>query len=87
MTDTRGIGRPITFKGEESKYAEWKAKLLAYLRVIIPQSDRWIQWCCKMTTSITEDEVDLEYEADERHIDKISQGTRTTGGRHCGHPP
>ena len=33
MTDTRGIGRPITFKGEENKYAEWKAKLLAHLRV------------------------------------------------------
>ena len=24
MTDSRGIGRPITFKGEESKYAEWR---------------------------------------------------------------
>ena len=29
MTDTRGIGRPITYKGDETKWAEWKAKLMA----------------------------------------------------------
>ena len=47
MTDTRGIGRPITFKGEETKYAEWKAKLMAYLSVAAPKSDEWIQWAGK----------------------------------------
>ena len=39
MTDTRGIGRPITFKGDEHKYQEWKAKLTAYLRVTNPKCD------------------------------------------------
>ena len=23
MTDSRGIGKPTTFKGDEAKYAEW----------------------------------------------------------------
>ena len=40
LTDTRGIGRPVTFKGDEAKYAEWEAKLLAYLRISTPQSDK-----------------------------------------------
>ena len=39
MTDTRDIGRPKKFKGEENKYGELKAKLLAYLRVPVPKSD------------------------------------------------
>ena len=29
LTDTRGIGRPVVFKVDEGKYAEWKAKLMA----------------------------------------------------------
>ena len=64
MTDTRGIGRPITFKGEEAKYAEWKAKLMAYLRVAAPKSDEWIQWEGRMTSVITEEDVELEYDSD-----------------------
>ena len=61
MTDSRGIGRPITYKGDESKYAEWKAKLLAYVRVSIPQADQWIRSSSQMATTITEEDVDLEY--------------------------
>ena len=30
MTDTRGIGKPETFKGDENNYIEWKTKLLAF---------------------------------------------------------
>ena len=61
MTDTRGIGRPIVFRGDESKYAEWKAKLLAYLRVTNPKADVLVQWAGNMTSQITEEDVDLEY--------------------------
>ena len=42
LTDTRGIGRPVAFKGDELKYAEWKAKLMACLRISTPQSDELI---------------------------------------------
>ena len=61
MTDSRGIGRPIVFRGDESKYAEWKAKLLAYLRVTNPKADVLVQWAGNMTSQITEEDVDLEY--------------------------
>ena len=61
MTDTRGIGRPINFKGEEGKYAEWKAKLLAYLRVTAPSSDAWIAWSAGCTSPIIEEDVDLAF--------------------------
>ena len=33
MTDMRGIGWPVVFKGDEQWYGEWKAKLFAFLRV------------------------------------------------------
>ena len=32
MVDTRGIGKPAVFKGEESKFTEWMVKLNAYIR-------------------------------------------------------
>ena len=44
MIDTRGIGKPVSFKGDEGKYTEWKAKLLAYLRVHNRNADAWITW-------------------------------------------
>ena len=61
MTDTRGIGRPVSFKGDEGKYGEWKAKLLAYLRVAVPNSDSWIQWCGKQQLAILESDIDVEF--------------------------
>ena len=64
MTDTRGIGRPIAFRGEETKYAEWKAKLMAYLRVATPKSDDWILWAGKQLSTITEEDVDLQFDSD-----------------------
>ena len=61
MTDTRGIGRPVSFKSDEGKYGEWKAKLLAYLRVAVPNSDSWIQWCWKQQIAILESDIDVEF--------------------------
>ena len=61
MTDTRGIGRPVPFKGDEGKCGEWKAKLSAYLRVAVPNSDSWIQWCGKQQMAILESDIDVEF--------------------------
>ena len=61
MTDTRAIGRPVSFKGDEDKHGEWKAELLAYLRVAVPNSDSWIQWCGKQQTGILEPDIDVEF--------------------------
>ena len=39
LTDAQGIGRPVAFTGEVVKYAEYKSKLMAYLRISSPQAD------------------------------------------------
>ena len=59
LTDTRGIGRPVAFKGDELKYAEWKAKLMAYLRISTPQSDELIRWVARADSTVTEEDVDI----------------------------
>ena len=61
LTDTRGIGRPVAFKGDELKYAEWKAKLMAYLRISTPQSDELIKWVAQADSTVTEEDVDISY--------------------------
>ena len=72
MTDTRGIGRPITYKGDETKWAEWKAKLMAYLRVIAPRSDEVIQWACKELNPVAEEDIDLRYGEHKLEVMKYS---------------
>ena len=72
MTDTRGIGRPITYKGDETKWAEWKAKLMAYLRVIAPRSDEVIQWVCKELNPVAEEDIDLKYGEHKLEVMKYS---------------
>ena len=72
MTDSRGIGKPTTFKGDEAKYAEWKAKLLAYLRVNCRSADAWITWAGNSTTAITEEDVDLTYPDDKDEVLKFA---------------
>ena len=63
MTDTRFIGKPITFKGEELKYPEWKAKLMAYLKMTVPDSENWIRWAAEEKSPITERGVTGELRA------------------------
>ena len=57
LTDTRGIGRPIAFRGEERRYAEWKAKLYAYLKITFPEAMDWISWATKSPVPIIEEEI------------------------------
>ena len=64
MTNTRGIGRPISFEGDEGKYGEWKAKLLAYWRVAVPKSDVWIQRCGKQQIAILESDIGFAFGSD-----------------------
>lgn len=44
LTDGRGIGRPTDFTGKETRYQEWKAKLVAYLRSNNHDCPEWIRW-------------------------------------------
>ena len=41
MVDTRGIGKPGTFKGGDNKFVEWIAKLNDFLRAGNTKSMAW----------------------------------------------
>ena len=46
MVDSRGIGKPGTFKGDENKFIEWIAKLNAFLRASNPKAMTWTRKAC-----------------------------------------
>ena len=46
MVDSRGIGKPGTFKGDELKYIEWMAKLDSYIRVSNSAAAEWLNVIC-----------------------------------------
>ena len=72
LTDSRGIGKPTTFKGEENKYTEWKAKLLAYLRVNNREADNWLKWANECTSEITEEDLDLNFATKKEEVAKFA---------------
>ena len=72
LTDSRGIGKPTTFKGEENKYTEWKAKLLAYLRVNNREADNWLKWASECTSEITEEDLDLNFSTKKEEVTKFA---------------
>jgi hypothetical protein len=43
MVDNRGVGRPISFKGDVNKFAKWVAKLHAYVRSSNPLASKWLE--------------------------------------------
>ena len=57
LTDGRGVGRPVSFKGEESKYQEWKAKLMAYLVSHNKGCNIWLKWAIENNEVILSDDV------------------------------
>ena len=72
VTDTRGIGRPINFKGDETKYSEWKAKLIAYFMVSIPDSQVWMSWAAESTTVIDSDRIDEKFETNSGQVKEFA---------------
>ena len=60
--DTRGLGRPDTFKGEEAHWIEWKTKILAYLCASNHNARSWLDWACGQTEVITKSDVEIEYD-------------------------
>ena len=72
LTDVRGVGRPTTFRGEEEKYCEWKAKLFAYLRMSAPKSMEWITWASTRTSRIQDQDIKDEYEPQDSEVKDFS---------------
>ena len=70
IVDTRGIGKPTTFKGDESKFIEWIAKLNAFIRASNAKAMVWLKRACAEDRPITDQviaeisEQDVETEAE-----------------------
>ena len=74
MTDTRGIGPPVVFKGDEQSYGEWKAKLFTFLRVSTPQAMEWISWAGSQAGTIDEELIEEDYQCVNQEV--INFGNR-----------
>ena len=57
LVDSRGIGRPSTFRGDESKYIEWVAKLNAYLKSANDSMHHWLEWAGILTVIVDHDAI------------------------------
>ena len=61
------------FKGDETKYGEWMAKLLAFLRMSTPQAVDWIKWACTEKQTITEETISTQFEITEEEVTSFSE--------------
>ena len=57
MVDTRGIGKPGTFKGEEARFVEWMAKLNAYIRASYPGAPKWLKSICQENEKVDDEAI------------------------------
>ena len=73
MVDNRGVGRPTNFKGEESKFNEWVAKLNAYVKMTTPQGMKWLIWACTQSTPITDQYIQEVAEAARENADPMKE--------------
>jgi hypothetical protein len=61
MVDNRGIGKPPTFTGDETKYAEFMAKLTAFAKAANYECAEWMAWAETSLTAIGETEIENRY--------------------------
>ena len=54
IEDKKNITRPMPFKGEETMYHEWKTKMVAYLKVKIPEAAEMLKLASKQDQVIDE---------------------------------
>lgn len=66
--DVKGIGKPGNFDGKAERFDEWKAKLIAYLRLSTPGCQEWIEWAKDKNELIDEDDVKNEYLGDYQKV-------------------
>ena len=78
LVDTRGIGRPQTFKDDESSFTVWRKKTEGYIVSVSPDLREPLEWAMDRAEAITYDAQDTTYgsSADEAAIDGIDDLTR-----------
>lgn len=57
MVDTRGIGRPPSFDGQDKSWREWRGKVTAYLYATDESAEESLQWVDLQGAVITSDRV------------------------------
>lgn len=61
--DPNGTPNPIMYKGEPQMFAEWEAKLLAYLCGRCLEEGRYNGWTSEQGQPIGEDDMDISFGA------------------------
>ena len=57
LTDGRGIGRPTNFKGDETRYKEWKANIVAYFQSNNHDCPEWVRWAAVCDAPIESSDI------------------------------
>ena len=57
MVDSRGIGKPGSFKGDEGKFTEWIAKRNAFLRTSTTKAMTWLKKVCMDDKAVNDDVI------------------------------
>lgn len=66
-------------------YAVWKARLLAYLRVVVDRkADQWIAWAGEQGQPIVEDDMSMTLKEEAGEVKEFSVDPRSIGVRHDG---
>lgn len=70
----RGGAKPMVWGGVSDKCLEWKAKLLAYLRMVaVERTDTWVKWGGQTQKEVvTADAVELGFGADAEQVKQLS---------------
>ena len=78
LVDTRGIGKPQTFRDDESSFTVWGKKTEGYIVSTLPSLREPLEWAIDRAEAITYDAQDAAFgaSADEDAIENIDELTR-----------
>ena len=60
MVDTRSMGRPPSFNGQEREWREWKGKVTAYLYATAPFAKPFLDWAEMSMTVIDQSAMEAQ---------------------------
>ena len=71
LVDTRGIGKPQTFRDDESSFMVWRKKTKGYILSTFPDLREPLEWAMDRAEAITWDVQDATYgaSADENEVE------------------
>lgn len=83
----KGFPKPSRHKGDQRLYAEWKAKLVAYMRSVDNTDfDELVSWAGAQDKRIVEEGVDLVFEGRADEVKSLSTTWYAHEQHHTDHP-